>query len=450
MTTGSPGPDDGRVGDEEHHRLRRHLGAHLPGVVGVVAADADDLAPGNDRREQPHVVHEVRRPRQLDLLVERVARDLGDLLAGAVDQPEDRVLTCRKPRDAHVPSLTSAPGVLPTAVASARHTLDDRVRTRDDQEPVGGRRGRPRMPASTPPRPRTCAVARTAGGTRSRTSCSPTTPTGPPGCAAGTPGAGVVLRGRAGLPQADWRFYRADATASCSTWSRSSSRAARHARLRRDAARPLDARPPGPVRLLRAARVGHGLPPRPRTMSGTRAGRCGSARPAPTRSSRAHQIAVLALRRVPLLHASGAAPLNALQPTRESQPTSSSRAACTPGWTSTSGRTSSCPPCRASSSWTASTSPATSARSTCAPRPTTCSELGYEPVRDRDSRRARRSMPPRSAASRRAARAAPAPAGRRRPARPGHARAAGDRRDGRAASDQRGRQRTGTPALTRP
>ena len=76
-------------------------------MVGVVAADPDHLAARDDRREQPHVVDSCTGPGGLDPLVERVARDLGDLLARAVDQTVCRVVARREPRDAHGPSLRS-------------------------------------------------------------------------------------------------------------------------------------------------------------------------------------------------------------------------------------------------------------------------------------------------------------------------------------------------------
>ena len=101
------GADDGRVGHEEHHRLGRELVAHLGGVVGVVAPDADDLAPRDHRREQSHLVDRRRPTGQLDPLVERVAGHLGDLLAVCVDEPVDGVVTFGVSRDAHGTTLVT-------------------------------------------------------------------------------------------------------------------------------------------------------------------------------------------------------------------------------------------------------------------------------------------------------------------------------------------------------
>ena len=87
----------------------------------------------------------------------------------------------------------------------------------------------------------------------------------------------------------------------------------------------------------------------------------------------AHQIALLALRRLPLLHPRRrAAQRAARRPVRASR-RSSSRAACTPGWTSTSGRYKLGPagPERAGRGLLRA-GPRHPRRSTCGPRPTTC------------------------------------------------------------------------------
>ena len=82
----------------------------------------------------------------------------------------------------------------------------------------------------------------------------------------------------------------------------------------------------------------------------------------------------------------------------DASPSSSSRAACTPAWTSTSGPTSSARPPRVSWSRTASSSPSRSGSWTCGPPPTTCAPTATSRSRSR-RRRARPPTSPPSAAS---------------------------------------------------
>ena len=127
--------------------------------------------------------------------------------------------------------------------------------------------------------------------------------------------------------------------------------------------------PAAVVRMLRSARVGHGLPPGRR-----RGAPPGSAAAARQRRHRrgggAGAAAVHPHRRLPVLHPA-AAPRNAFSPTRASQPSSSSRAACTRAWTCTSGRRPSTRSCRPSWWPTASRTPGRSGPSTCRHRRTT-------------------------------------------------------------------------------
>ena len=131
------------------------------------------------------------------------------------------------------------------------------------------------------------------------------------------PGPGVVLAGAAGLPRAGWRFYTRGRPRSAARPDRLRRVPWRDSAVRRRPARghPREA---GPVRLLRPARVGDGLPAGARTRSGTPAGRCGWAPRAPTRSwrrtsSRCSHFDAFRFFTPP------ARPLNLLQPTRERQ-----------------------------------------------------------------------------------------------------------------------------------
>jgi hypothetical protein len=82
--------DHGRVRLEEDQRLVGHLVAELGGVLGVVAADAEHLAPRDHRREQAGVVERDALAGELDRRVERIPGDDGDLRA--LDDPEPGVL----------------------------------------------------------------------------------------------------------------------------------------------------------------------------------------------------------------------------------------------------------------------------------------------------------------------------------------------------------------------
>ena len=156
------------------------------------------------------------------------------------------------------------------------------------------------------------------------------------------------------------------------------------------------------LRLLRHARVGDGLPAAAGARCGTPPGRCGSAARAPTTWwSRTGSPARTSTR-------SGSSPTPRVpstpcDPGATTGRRSSSRAACTPGWTSTSTPSGSRRWCRPSWSPTASSWPATSACSTCARRRTTCPRSATPPCAWRPPR-ASRSTPRPSAASPSAAR----------------------------------------------
>ena len=118
--------DHRRVRLEEHERLRGDLTAHFGGVIGVVLADADDLAARDDRCQQPHI-------RQRDLLagelqagVERVALQDRDDVDTAVDanHAEAGIVTVGKPRNAHCARLVGRLGDHVTALVRQLHRLD--------------------------------------------------------------------------------------------------------------------------------------------------------------------------------------------------------------------------------------------------------------------------------------------------------------------------------------
>src|SRR5690606_2280420 len=146
---------------------------------GVIAPDADDLAAGDDRSQQPHVFQGDLLSGQLNRPVERVAlQDRDDGLTGLVlaYRAETRLVTRRPPRDTHVGELIRS-GCLPwNACTSVNET------------------GRPGWPSTsgawTSSSGVTCAADRQVKPIRSRTSCSPTTRTVPPSCGAGTRGSG--------------------------------------------------------------------------------------------------------------------------------------------------------------------------------------------------------------------------------------------------------------------
>ena len=112
-----------------------------------------------------------------------------------------------------------------------------------------------------------------------------------------------------------------------------------------------------------------------------------------------HRIALLALRRLPVLHRRRPGRCNTLQPDRDDRATSSSRAACTPGWTSTSTPSGSPHDLLRAGGGLLRAGPRHPRARHARRRRTTSPTWGYEPVRDRDRRRASRSTSPRSAPS---------------------------------------------------
>ena len=140
-------------------------------------------------------------------------------------------------------------------------------------------------------------------------------------------------------------------------------------------------RPAGPAELLRAARMGDGLPQRAR--SATSGVRCGWARRAPTRWCEVAGPLRCSHFDAFRFFTAEAAPRNATALTRDDAGrTGSSRAACTPTWICTSGPT----------SWARWSTPrllldclelaaAAPRDSTCGPARTTCSGYGYTPIR---------------------------------------------------------------------
>ena len=245
--------------------------------------------------------------------------------------------------------------------------------------PTSGPRARPSTStASTAGRRRTGNVAAAARRTRCSTSSSPTTPRRRAGCAAGIPGRASTWSprptGRRRTPAGRWYATDADGVVRLDVPAFVGERGDTVRFVRRLLRG--DGVPAGVHRLLRAARVGDGLPRR--AARGTRS-RCGWARPARTPSSRRTPSGARTSTRSgssprPPSHATGCSP-----PGRRS-PSWSSPAACTRPWTSTSGPTSSARPPPASSWPTASSWPPRCASWTCAPRPTTCAAHGYEPV----------------------------------------------------------------------
>ena len=95
--------------------------------------------------------------------------------------------------------------------------------------------------------------------------------------------------------------------------------------------------PAGAAGLLRAARVGDGLPPDGRRRAARRLAAAARRRGHRRRRGRPAD-PVHALRRVPLLHPAGAVAQRCCSRPARARSRSSSRAACTPAWTSTSGR----------------------------------------------------------------------------------------------------------------
>ena len=82
------GPNHGIVGTnhrsvrfEEEQRLLRNIVAHLFGMVGVVAANADDFAPGNDGCKESNIIKAIASTGKGDAGVDGVAGDGGHLIA---------------------------------------------------------------------------------------------------------------------------------------------------------------------------------------------------------------------------------------------------------------------------------------------------------------------------------------------------------------------------------
>ena len=196
--------------------------------------------------------------------------------------------------------------------------------------PGGPVRGATRS-ASTRSSPRTWPAARTGSSTRSTTSSSPTTPSGPPSCGAGTPASASRSRARTSTTAA--RATRSTAgTAEVSPEYAASRRPLADATYRLLTATA--GRSP-PARLLRAARVGDGAPAlrgrHPAPGPPAAAGPGGHRRGGGVAPDHLH-----ALRRVPVLHPERPPAQHALSPVRTTGRRTSSRAACTPTWTSTS------------------------------------------------------------------------------------------------------------------
>ena len=150
------------------------------------------------------------------------------------------------------------------------------------------------------------------------------------------PGAGVELAGAARLAEGRVAVVRARAAepARSSSMRRVPRREGASRRGRREDS-AVDDRPRGFFRLLRTARVGDGLPA---GRASALRSRCDSGKREPTRSSRAHELRCThfdAFR----FFTPEAAPRNRddADP-RTAAGAWSSPAACTPGWTSTSGR----------------------------------------------------------------------------------------------------------------
>ena len=289
----------------------------------------------------------------------------------------DRCMTSRLSRIERCPpracTAAYALGVATTPLTFLRwhHGARDEVLAERD---VAGARGRARRRGPTPDRraPGAAGAGREPPG---RGLPLHVLPDPPVALRRWHPGVGVVLAGagpRAGLAalrRAGRAACRVDADASLL-------RPRRHGRVRPRAAD----RRPRPARAQPAASAcTSGRWSTAPTSTGTRS-RCGSARPAPTRSSRPTGSAAPTSTRT---GSSPPTPRRATPCARRGSARSSwsSRGACTPGWTSTSGRRSSARSCPASCCSTRSRSPATSGRSTCARRPTTSPTYGYAPVR---------------------------------------------------------------------
>ncbi len=110
------GADHARRGlQKEQRALRRGVATHLPGMVGIVLADAQHLA-RQHRRQQPHVAEHVPRAGEAER-TEGMGGDRGHRgltpLEGTFHDPEGRFRPVGEPGDTHpstVQAAISAPG----------------------------------------------------------------------------------------------------------------------------------------------------------------------------------------------------------------------------------------------------------------------------------------------------------------------------------------------------
>ena len=122
-----PRPDHRGVGLEEGQRRDRDLVAELGGVRGVVAADPDHLAAGDDRREQAYAVELLALAGRLDRHGDRIAGQHRDrvrvpaAVLGELDDSVLRVAAVGEPGDAHCASLAGRRTV--RTMSSERSTL---------------------------------------------------------------------------------------------------------------------------------------------------------------------------------------------------------------------------------------------------------------------------------------------------------------------------------------
>ena len=185
---------------------------------------------------------------------------------------------------------------------------------------------------------RTWPAGATASSTRCTTSCSPTTPSGRRRCGAGTRGTASRWRCADGVR----RPRRATATDGQRSPSRRASRRRPSGRCssRCTACSTATASRAPTLRLLRAARVGDGLPARPRP--GT-TGRCGSGADGTDAVVESHRIACSHFDAFRFFTPDARPLQHPATPAATTGRRSSSPAACTPGWTSTSTRSGSTP-----------------------------------------------------------------------------------------------------------
>ena len=308
-TTGSPGPTTAVFGLRNISGSAGGLAAHLGGVVGVVAADADHLAARDDRRQQPHVVERHLHAGEHDRLVERVTLDLGDEL---VPGPPRRCrrsglhLWCISRCARHEATHRRVP-FDPVVVREVRQVMEQEWRSLESAHAA-------RVDALTAGH-----LTRRADARRHPVADFLFTYYShrPAQLRRWHPGPGVALAGA--VERSDWRCLpirrrRSPSSTSSSCWPH----AASSVRFIRD----LLAAHRGRVRRSWAASActsGRWSTGRSRSRSGTRTGRCGSAARAPT--------AVVEQHRIRCSHFDAyrfftppARPLNVLTPTREAQP----------------------------------------------------------------------------------------------------------------------------------